>query len=54
MGVTMGMVFGAAPGLSGKMGILLLLPLLFGMDPDVGIVLLLSMHAVVHYGRIGP
>lgn len=54
MGVTMGMVFGAAPGLSGKMGILLLLPLLFGMDPDVGIVLLLSMHAVVHTGGSVP
>jgi TctA family transporter len=49
-GITMGMVFGAAPGLSVKMGILLLMPLLFGMDPAVGIVLLLSMHAVVHTG----
>lgn len=54
MGVTMGMVFGATPGLSGKMGILLLLPLLFGMDPEVGIVLLLSMHAVVHTGGSVP
>lgn len=53
-GVAMGMVFGAAPGLSGKMGILLLLPLLFGMNPEVGIVLLLSMHAVIHTGGSIP
>ncbi|HEY1382916.1 MAG TPA: tripartite tricarboxylate transporter permease [Dongiaceae bacterium] len=50
IGITMGMVFGAAPGLSAKMGILLLMPLLFSMDPAFGIVLLLSMHAVVHTG----
>jgi TctA family transporter len=54
IGLTMGMVFGAIPGLSGKMGLLLLLPLLFGMDPEVGIVLLLSMHAVVHTGGSIP
>lgn len=54
IGLAMGMVFGAAPGLSGKMGLLLLLPLLFGMDPEVGIVLLLSMHAVVHTGGSIP
>lgn len=54
IGLTMGMVFGAVPGLSGKMGLLLLLPLLFGMDPQVGIVLLLSMHAVIHTGGSIP
>lgn len=54
MGLVMGMVFGATPGLNGKMGILLLLPLLFGMDPELGIVLLLSMHAVVHTGGSVP
>ncbi|MBA4096884.1 MAG: hypothetical protein C0484_08975 [Rhodospirillum sp.] len=53
-GMSMGMVFGAMPGLSAKMGILLLMPLMFGMDPAVGIVLLLSMHAVVHSGGSIP
>ena len=53
-GLTLGMVFGAVPGLSGKMGLLLLLPLMFGMDPRVGIVLLLSMHAVIHTGGSIP
>lgn len=53
-GMVMGMVFGAVPGLSGKMGLLLVLPLLFGMEPAVGIVLLLSMHAVIHTGGSIP
>lgn len=54
LGVAMGMVFGATPGLGGKMGILLLMPLLFGMDPAFGVVLLLSMHSVVHTGGSVP
>jgi TctA family transporter len=54
VGISMGMVFGAVPGLSAKMGILLLMPLLFGMDPAVGVVLLLSMHSVVHTGGSIP
>lgn len=53
-GMTMGMVFGAAPGLSAKMAILLLMPLMFGMEPAFGIVLLLSMHAVIHTGGSIP
>lgn len=54
IGLSLGMVFGAAPGLSGKMGLLLLLPLLFDMDPAIGVVLLLSMHSVVHTGGSVP
>ncbi|HET6620815.1 MAG TPA: tripartite tricarboxylate transporter permease [Dongiaceae bacterium] len=54
IGLVMGMVFGATPGLGGKMGILLLMPLLFGMDPAFGVVLLLSMHSVVHTGGSVP
>lgn len=54
LGMGMGMLFGATPGLGGKMGILLLLPMLFGMDAEIGIVLLLSMHAVVHTGGSIP
>lgn len=49
-GMSMGMVFGAAPGLGAKMGILLLMPMLFSMEPAVGLVLVLSMHAVIHTG----
>ena len=50
VGMSMGMVFGAAPGLGAKMGILLLMPMLFSMEPAVGLVLVLSMHAVIHTG----
>ena len=32
VGMSMGMVFGAAPGLGAKMGILLLMPMLFSME----------------------
>ena len=54
IGLVMGMIFGATPGLGGKMGVLLLMPLLFGMDPAFGVVLLLSMHSVVHTGGSVP
>jgi TctA family transporter len=54
IGLSLGMVFGATPGLGGKMGVLLLMPLLFGMDPAFGVVLLLSMHSVVHTGGSVP
>jgi len=54
IGIVMGMVFGATPGIGGKMGILLLMPLLFGMNPAFGVVLLLSMHSVVHTGGSIP
>jgi TctA family transporter len=54
IGLSLGMVFGATPGLGGKMGVLLLMPLLFGLDPAFGVVLLLSMHSVVHTGGSVP
>ncbi|WP_162916831.1 tripartite tricarboxylate transporter permease [Dongia deserti] len=54
IGMTIGMVFGAAPGLGAKMGILLLMPMLFSMEPAIGLVLILSMHAVIHTGGSIP
>lgn len=53
-GVPLGMVFGAVPGLGGKVGIALLIPVVFGMDAMTGAVLLVSMHAVVHTGGSIP
>lgn len=38
-----GIVFGAIPGLSGGLGVSLLLPLTFGMEPTLGFTMLLSM-----------
>ena len=52
--VPIGMFFGAVPGLGGKLGIALLIPFVFGMEPLAGAVFLLAMHAVVHTGGSVP
>ena len=52
--VPIGMFFGAVPGLGGKLGIVLLIPFAFGMDPLPGAAFLLAMHAVVHTGGSIP
>ncbi|NWB91417.1 tripartite tricarboxylate transporter permease [Pseudomonas agarici] len=46
--VPIGMFFGAVPGLGGKLGIVLVIPFVFGMDPTAGAIFLLAMHSVVH------
>jgi len=46
--VLLGSLFGATPGLGGNLGIALLIPFVFGMDPYLGLGFLLAMHAVVH------
>jgi TctA family transporter len=52
--VSMGMLMGAVPGLGGKLGIVLSIPLVFGLDPIPGAVFLVAMHAVVHTGGSIP
>ena len=54
LAIPLGMFFGAVPGLGGKLGIVLLIPFVFGMDPLAGAVFLLAMHAVVHTGGSVP
>ncbi|KMK65003.1 tripartite tricarboxylate transporter permease [Puniceibacterium sp. IMCC21224] len=54
LAIPIGMFFGAVPGLGGKLGIVLLIPFVFGMDPLAGSVFLLAMHAVVHTGGSVP
>ena len=54
LAIPLGMFFGAVPGLGGKLGIVLLIPFVFGMDPLAGSVFLLAMHAVVHTGGSIP
>ncbi|GAA3730467.1 putative tricarboxylic transport membrane protein [Spinactinospora alkalitolerans] len=49
-GVVGGIVIGALPGLSGTMGIALLVPITFGMDPVAGISMLVSIYAAATYG----
>jgi len=52
--IPIGMFFGAVPGLGGKLGVVLLIPFVFGMDMTAGAVFLLAMHAVVHTGGSVP
>jgi putative tricarboxylic transport membrane protein len=52
--IPIGMFFGAVPGLGGRLGVVLLIPFVFGMDPMAGAVFLLAMHAVVHTGGSIP
>lgn len=49
IGVLAGLVFGSIPGLTVLMCIVLLLPLTFGMDPIVGMVLLLGAYCAGNY-----
>lgn len=46
VGVLLGMFFGAVPGLSGLVGMAILLPFTFGMDPGSAFAFLLGMYAV--------
>ncbi|MBT8475868.1 MAG: tripartite tricarboxylate transporter permease, partial [Alphaproteobacteria bacterium] len=47
LGVAMGLCIGVFPGLGGIAGLSLLLPFMFGMDPLVGLALMVGMVAVV-------
>lgn len=49
-GVVGGIIIGALPGLSGTMGIALLVPVTFGMDPVAGISMLVAIYASATYG----
>lgn len=46
--VPVGLFFGAVPGLGGKLGIVMCIPFVFGMDAIPGAIFLLAMHSVVH------
>lgn len=54
LAIPIGLFFGAVPGLGGKLGIVLVIPFVFGMDQLAGAVFLLAMHAVVHTGGSIP
>lgn len=47
LGVMMGLCVGVFPGLGGIAGLSLLLPFMFGMDPILGLALMIGMVAVV-------
>lgn len=50
LGVSAGIFIGCLPGLTSTMGVALVLPLTFGMDADVGIMLLLGVYFGAVYG----
>jgi len=52
--ISLGNFFGAVPGLGGNIGLALMIPLVYGMQPFMGIAFLLSMHSVVHTGGSIP
>lgn len=43
-GVIMGIVFGAIPGLTATLGVALLLPVTFSMEPETGVILLMAVY----------
>lgn len=49
-GVVIGLIIGAMPGLSSNLGIALMLPLTFGMDPVSALILLTSLYTAAIYG----
>jgi len=52
--VPIGMLFGAIPGLGGKLAIAMMVPFVYGMDMLEGAVFLVALHAVVHTGGSLP
>jgi TctA family transporter len=50
----LGLVFGIIPGLGGKLAIALLIPAAILLEPETGLLFLISMHAVVHTGGSVP
>lgn len=50
IGVTGGVVIGALPGLNGPIGVTLLLPFTYGMDPATGLLMLSGLYMGSAYG----
>ena len=51
LSVTMGIIIGCMPGLSAAMGVALLLPLTFGMEPSSGLIMLGGIYCG-HFWRL--
>src|SRR6056297_1439705 len=50
VGLTLGVVIGATPGLTGTMGVALLVPVTFTMEPTQGLLLLSGIYCGSYYG----
>ena len=49
-GVVAGVIIGCLPGLTSVMGVALLIPLTFGMEPEVGLAMLGGIYCASTYG----
>ncbi|MEL7566887.1 MAG: tripartite tricarboxylate transporter permease [Dehalobacterium sp.] len=49
-GVLGGIIIGALPGLTANMGVALLIPITFGMDPVAGLLMLMAVYTSAIYG----
>lgn len=54
LGTLVGMTIGLLPGLGGTVGMSILLPFIYGMDPYTGMALLIGMVAVIHTADTFP
>lgn len=54
LGVFIGSIIGVLPGLGGTVGMAIVLPFIFGMDPFTGMALLIGMTAVIHTADTFP
>ncbi len=50
LGVAMGITFGALPGFTAAMGVAVLIPITYGMNPVMGLILLASVYCGAIYG----
>ncbi|MEI7942176.1 MAG: tripartite tricarboxylate transporter permease [Candidatus Riflemargulisbacteria bacterium] len=50
LGVTFGIIVGAMPGLSPSLGVALMLPLTFGLDPMNALIILVAVYLAANYG----
>lgn len=50
LGTVLGIAFGAMPGLSATMGIAVLIPVSYGMEPATGLILLAGVYVGASYG----
>ncbi|MFC1893458.1 tripartite tricarboxylate transporter permease [Chloroflexota bacterium] len=50
MGIGLGLLFGLLPGISGVTGLAILIPLIYGMEPQLALAFLMAMYAVCYTG----
>ena len=54
VGVILGLIVGVIPGLSGVVGLAILIPFTYGLDPYAAFALLIGMHAVTTNSDLIP